>query len=695
MLGMLKRHEVEILLKAGHPKTEVARVAGVSLCSVKRIAEETPVVHVDDAAEREKRRIGRPSIVEHFREIIVKILEEKSDLPSLEILRRVREAGYQGGKTALYALVASVRPKETKPLIRFDGLRARAQLEERSMWILSLAHLAEEADPIGLCVLTMLRKMGYSVLTYYRFGCNVSQHLISANKVRKLIVLWASTLFSKTQLADRLRISRGTAHKYIAAFEGSALTSDELERLSNAELLLALLRRSPQTEPTRSGRYNALAAQLQRIHSRMQAEPLSLIDVWSEYAAAAPTPYKYSQFANRYSLWCKERHLTKAAPSSRLSIVVSPNDLPTLRKWKFSNNRQLWERAVAILAMSNGNNLASISRKIERSPRTIKKWCLMYTAEGFDRLALPRTKAQSMKSLDGLKAKKDRLIKLIHESPRLHDINRASWSLNTLATVYERLYGASISKSSISEYFRAAGYKFKKAKTVLTSNDPEYHTKVGVITQILSDLKEDEAFFSIDEYGPFAIKRKGGLKRVGPGEDYVVPQYQKSKGWLILTAALELSRNQITHFYSLKKNTEEMIKMADLLRTKYRTCRTIYLSWDAASWHISKKLFSHLDVVNQQAIQDDFPIVKPAPLPAGAQFLNVIESVFSGMAKGIIHNSDYPSAESAKDAIDQYCKERNEFFVRCPKRAGHKIWGHERVPSEFSEANNCKDPLYR
>src|ERR1035437_2913738 len=89
------------------------------------------------------------------------------------------------------------------------------------------------------------------------------------------------------------------------------------------------------------------------------------------------------------------------------------------------------------------------------------------------------------------------------------------------------------------------------------------------------------------------------------------------------------------------------------------------------------------------------PIVKTAPLPAGAQFLNVIESVISGMAKGIFHNSDYPSAEAAKNAIDRYLKERNDFFVRCPKRAGRKIWGHERVPSEFSEANNCKDPLYR
>jgi len=73
---MLKRHEVEILLKAGHPQTEVARLAGVSLCSVKRIAEEAPVVHVDDAAEREKRRIGRPSKVDDFRKFIVALLEE-------------------------------------------------------------------------------------------------------------------------------------------------------------------------------------------------------------------------------------------------------------------------------------------------------------------------------------------------------------------------------------------------------------------------------------------------------------------------------------------------------------------------------------------------------------------------------------------------------------------------------------------
>src|SRR5215472_12768944 len=122
MLSMLKRHEVEILLKAGHRKTEVARLTGVSLCSVKRIAQEGPVMHVDDAAERAQRQVGRPSTVANFRKPVLEILQQTPDLASLEILRRVQEAGYEGGKTALYALVASLRPKSAKPLVRFEGL---------------------------------------------------------------------------------------------------------------------------------------------------------------------------------------------------------------------------------------------------------------------------------------------------------------------------------------------------------------------------------------------------------------------------------------------------------------------------------------------------------------------------------------------------------------------------------------------
>jgi hypothetical protein len=164
---------------------------------------------------------------------------------------------------------------------------------------------------------------------------------------------------------------------------------------------------------------------------------------------------------------------------------------------------------------------------------------------------------------------------------------------------------------------------------------------------------------------------------------------------LIMTAALELSKNQVTHFYSDKKNTDEMIKMMDILIKKYKGYRTLWLSWDAASWHISKKLYEHIDAANVMADITGSPKIDTVPLPAGAQFLNVIESVFSGFARSVVHNSDYKSVDEAKAAFDRYFTERNKRFLRNPKRAGKKIWGEERVVSVFNEANNCKDPRYR
>src|SRR5438270_12919393 len=111
MLDMLKRHEVEILLKAGHAKTEIARLSGVSLRSVKRIAEESPVLQADDGVERRKRQIGRPSTVPTFRKQVLEILQGTPDLATWELLRRVGETGDRGGQAGLDAVVASLRLK--------------------------------------------------------------------------------------------------------------------------------------------------------------------------------------------------------------------------------------------------------------------------------------------------------------------------------------------------------------------------------------------------------------------------------------------------------------------------------------------------------------------------------------------------------------------------------------------------------
>jgi DDE superfamily endonuclease len=174
-----------------------------------------------------------------------------------------------------------------------------------------------------------------------------------------------------------------------------------------------------------------------------------------------------------------------------------------------------------------------------------------------------------------------------------------------------------------------------------------------------------------------------------------VPQWQKSKGSLIVTAALDLSRNQIIHFYSDRKNSAETCKLMDLIRSEYKAYRHIYLSWDAASWHSSKELLGRVEFLNGWAAHDRAPHIEILPLPAQAQFLNVIESVFSGMARAIIHNSDYASVADAQSAIIQYLDDRNRSFAAAPRSAGRLIWGRERIPAAFTVTNNCKDARYR
>jgi transposase len=122
MVTLMKRLEIQVLRRAGHSVDEVAEFADVSRRTVIRVGEEAAVVSLDDVVERERRGIGRPSKAAPFREFVVNVLEHEPAVMSLEILRRARLKGYDGAKTALYDLIASVRPKESRLLVRFEGL---------------------------------------------------------------------------------------------------------------------------------------------------------------------------------------------------------------------------------------------------------------------------------------------------------------------------------------------------------------------------------------------------------------------------------------------------------------------------------------------------------------------------------------------------------------------------------------------
>lgn len=330
------------------------------------------------------------------------------------------------------------------------------------------------------------------------------------------------------------------------------------------------------------------------------------------------------------------------------------------------------------------------------SRRTAHKWIGRFQREGTDGLKDRSSRPHRTRQINAPAgpALQQQVLALLHSPPTNHGFTRTTWRLTDLKSALAAA-GTITSKTNVSAVIRSAGYRYKKARVSLTSSDPEYRSKVDAIKATLASLGPDEAFFSIDEFGPFAVRMKGGRSLQPQGTTRVVPQWQPSKGSLILSAALELSSNQVTHFFSERKNTDETIALIEQVRRRYRGLSRIYLSWDAAPWHESKALLERIAFLNEWAEHDGAALIELRPLPSSSQFLNVIEAVFSGMARSILHNSNFGGVEEAQRAITTYLEARNAAFLQTPKRAGRTLWGSEPEQTRFNEANVCKDSRYR
>jgi transposase len=508
---------------------------------------------------------------------------------------------------------------------------------------------------------------------------------LSRCQLRKTCALFVSGNISIAQDAKKLGIARNTLKRHLKLLNALGTNSFQAQSVRSC---LEFFQSPPEPSCTKL----LLQQLLPELIGKLQAK-WTIKQLWQVYRNIQPKGYCYSQFACHYNEWAKT---TDVQQRSATCFEVNATDLEALRHWRRSSDRRKWEKAVVLMDIAAGHSITAISQKIERTPEKVRRWQKIYQESGLEGLQQRqyRTKAEVTAQIA---LKKENLIRLIHEAPQLHGFNRTSWRLKDLSVAYQRTYGSLVSVPMISVYIRSEGYVFRKARKVLTSPDPDFREKLSHIQSILQHLGPKEKFFSVDEYGPFSVKMKGGRSLVKRGESKTYPQHQKSKGCLICTAALELSTNQITHFYSKKKDTAEMIRLIELLRVRYYDQDKLYFSWDAAAWHASKKLKEHLDVINDVAYRAEYrsPFIELAPLPASAQFLNVIESVFSGLARSVIHHSDYASVGHCQAAIDRHFQERNRHFALHPKKAGKKIWGQERTVAEFRDSHNCKDPAWR
>jgi transposase len=482
--------------------------------------------------------------------------------------------------------------------------------------------------------------------------------------------------FSSHGIAKEFGVSTATAWRYGKIFKQIQL--EYPEKLKNLNFYIP----DPKRPHVPTTLYLNLTAILPMLLSQETTEVLKPKNVYRRYLEVYPSGYSYSTFKQSMFRWISE---SVVPVKVKLLYQIPNDDLKIIQKWRNGNNLRSWKIATTLKLALEGYTVMEIMVRTGAFRKTVHQWLACYKTKGLPGFEIIKPTPQMV--VDRMQERKDCLFKLIQESPSTHGLNRTSWTITALTEVYNKLYSDNKSIMAIAYCLKQMGYVYKKSRDILTSNDPNFREKVNKIQRILQKLKSNEKFFSIDEYGPVYVRLKHGKMLQHKSESpRGVPEKQKWRGKVICTAALELSTNQVTHFFSDKKNTFEMIKLLDMLVERYHDQERLFLCWDAVSWHKSGILKNYIEDHNKERK----PEIRLAPLPSSTQYLNVIESVFGGLARAVIHNSDYPSVDDCKAAITLHFELRNKHFLESPKRAGKKIWGKEVVAPRFSGTQNCR-----
>src|SRR5215471_13881463 len=244
--------------------------------------------------------------------------------------------------------------------------------------------------------------------------------------------------------------------------------------------------------------------------------------------ADAGTTVRYSTLM----AFCRKNHLLDSACDPRRSVVAARQWLLELingahRMERFQSQfpqagdlRFLFsqmkhgrsrhrKKAATILARKRGISNSMIATVLRSSRSTTMRYYKMYLeAEPEKLFAWNTTRHMGVEAQSSDRTQ--RILEVLHHKPAAFGINRTNWTQHALLGAYEHSSGESISRSTLAGILRRAGYRWRKARRVLTSPDPSYHEKVELLLKTLRSVGENEMFFFLDEWGPIQVIKRGG-----------------------------------------------------------------------------------------------------------------------------------------------------------------------------------------
>ncbi|WP_368266000.1 IS630 family transposase [Dickeya chrysanthemi] len=289
-----------------------------------------------------------------------------------------------------------------------------------------------------------------------------------------------------------------------------------------------------------------------------------------------------------------------------------------------THDKNYARRLIAILMLHRGMTVTEVARLLCAARSSVGRWINWFTLQGVEGLkSLRPGRAPCWPVADIQRV----LPLLVQRSPKDFGWLRSRWSTELLTRIVNRLFNATLHRSTLHRYLKQAGMVWRRAAPTLKIRDPHYDEKRLAIEQALAQCSAANPVFYQDEVD-IDLNPKIGADWMPKGQQKrIATPGQNQKHYL--AGALHSGTGRVSYVSGNSKSSDLFIKLLEALRRTYRRAKTITLVVDNYIIHKSHKVERWLSENSK------FRLLF---LPTYSPWLNPIERLWLSLHETITRN---------------------------------------------------------
>ena len=121
----------------------------------------------------------------------------------------------------------------------------------------------------------------------------------NVEKIREILRLSFELKLSVRKIAEALEVSKTSVGEYLAEFNRTGLSYQDITEMSDPEVLELFEKRNKETNPM----YEALSREFPIYEKELSRVGVTLYLLWEEYKERNPDGFSYSRFCHHYRMW--------------------------------------------------------------------------------------------------------------------------------------------------------------------------------------------------------------------------------------------------------------------------------------------------------------------------------------------------------------------------------------------------------